>query len=121
MSHFSTLKVQVKDVSVADSIFKTFNWTKQHCAEYVNPWTSREKVTDCTVIKNTSDKVMMVIAKNGDVIHDSYYMGHDAEKFLQKYTEAYIHKVAVQEGAQVTNYGADKHGNIILEVNYAYA
>jgi hypothetical protein len=121
MSHFSTLKVQVKDMRIAQRVFQKLNWTPERVDKYVNRWDSREVVNDCTLVKDSTGRVKMVIAPNGDVIHDDFSMGKEVSGFLQQYTEAFIRDVAARDCAQVSNLGTDMAGNIILEVNYAFA
>jgi hypothetical protein len=121
MSHFSTLKVQVKNLPVANPVFLEMGFTPQFEKEYRNPFSSSELVKNCQVIRDVKGKVKFVIAENGDVIHDAFYMGREATVFLRKYSEAYIRYTASREGATVKNLGEDTNGNIVLEVAYAYA
>jgi hypothetical protein len=121
MSHFSKLKVQIKDRKLAESVFKTLNWTSMQVEEYFNPWSMREVVKNALAVKKADGRVALVIAENGDVIHDPYYMGQDAFTFLKQYTEAFIRAASAREGARVNSLGVDKSGNTILEVTYVYA
>lgn len=121
MSHFSTLKVQIKKAKIAEQVCKQFGWVQEHVAEYENPWkAANEMVKNCTLYKDTRGKVKMVVDKLGNVIHDTWSMGTEAFQFLQKYSEEFIRTTAKAEGAQVTTKGVDNDGNIVLEIEYAY-
>ena len=118
MSHFSKLKVQIKDDDLAKKTAKEFGWTIQREEKHINPW-SKDTITNCQVLRDGTGSVKMVIAQNGDVIHDSYYMGREANKFLCSYSEAFIRREAHREGAMVSHRGVDAQGNTVLEVVYA--
>jgi len=121
VSHFSTLKVQLKDMALARRLAERRGWTVEQTAEFVNPWrAANESVKDCTVFRDTKGQPKLVVDRLGNVIHDAWSMGRDAFSFLQDYSEAFIRKTAAAEGAQVINKGTDANGCRVLEIEYAY-
>lgn len=120
MSHFSKLKVQMKDRKLGGEVAARFGWTMETVAEYRNPWKdANESVKNCTLLKDSCGKVRMVVDAGGNVIHDSWSMGKEAFAFLRDYSEAFIRKAAASEGAMVTSKGTDAQGNLVLELEYA--
>lgn len=119
MSHFSKLRVQVKDAHVAHKVAEKMGWTIKMEDKHVNGW-SRETITNCSVYRDGQGKVKMVVDANGDVIHDAFYMGREANQFLCEYSEDFIRSMASREGAMVRDMGIDNQGNRVLEVAYLY-
>jgi hypothetical protein len=118
MSHFTRLKIQVRDEKAAHKVAEKFGWTITHEGSHVNSF-SKEEVRDCDVYReNSSGKIRMVVLPEGDVIHDAFYMGRDANKFLCEYSEEVIRSMAAREGATVQNCGVDQQGNRVLELVY---
>ena len=121
MSHFSTLKVQVKKEAYAHEVAQKMGLTFEKVAEFKNPFTfANESVKDCTVYRDALGKPKLVVDKTGNVIHDTWSMGKDAFKFLQEYSELFIRKTAASEGATVVSKGVDENGCRVLEIEYAY-
>ena len=120
MSHFSTLKILVKDLATARRVAAKRGWTVEKVATHKNRY-SGETLTDCHEFRDASGKVMLVVGRDGGVTHDSFYMSRadDAHKFLVDYSAAYITKTAAEEGASITNLGYDAQNNLVLEVVYA--
>jgi hypothetical protein len=117
VSHFSKLSVRVLKAGIAHDVASKMGWTITHEREHVNRY-SREAVRDCDVYRDAKGTVKMVVDAKGDVTHDTYYMGVEANQFLCQYSEAYIRSVASGEGAMVYDRGVDKQGNRVLEVAY---
>jgi hypothetical protein len=120
MSHFSRLKVQVKNEGAAHRVADKFGWSISREANYVNSWNKSEVVNNCDVYRDADGRVKMVVDSSGTVTHDAFSMGRDANKFLCAYSEEFIRTMAAAEGAEVKNLGEDKHGNLVLEVAYLY-
>jgi hypothetical protein len=120
VSHFTKLKVQLKDEKLYRKVAEKFGWSITREAVYENPFKyTREKVEDCQVFWKNG-KVKMVVDAESNVIHDSYFMGRDALEFLREYSEQYIRGVAANEGAVVNDLGVDATGSRVLEVAYLY-
>lgn len=120
MSHFSKLKVRVKDRKLGSECARRLGWSTVHVDEYENPWrAAKERVKDVTLFRDARGQVKLALAANGDVIHDAWSMGKEAYGFLRDYSEAFIRKTAAAEGAFVSNKGVDAQGNIVLELEYA--
>ena len=120
MSHFSKLKVQLKDKKLGGDCAKRLGWTTEHVDVYENPWKwAKESIKNVTLYRDARGQVKMAVAANGDVIHDAWSMGREAYGFLRDYSEAYIRKTAAAEGAMVYNKGVDAQGNLVLELEYA--
>ena len=71
------------------------------------------------VLRDSAGKPKMLIAQDGSVIVDPYYMGYDHQQFLQDYAADHITQKAMLNGACTQNMGLDKQGNLVLEVTYA--
>ena len=120
MSHFSTLKVCVKDKKMAAKVAQGRGWTVEHVDVYENPWKlSGESVKNVDLYRSSNGQVMLAVDAKGNVIHDSWSMGRDAFRFLQDYSEEYINKTARVDGAIVKNLGVDADGTRVLEIEYA--
>lgn len=121
MSHFSTLKVQVKQAKLAADVAAKMGWACEHAEEYHNPWkAARESVKDCTLYRDAHGKVKLIVDGKGNVIHDAWSMGKEAFDFLRQYSEQFIRKTAASEGAQVHDCGVDAEGCRVLEIEYAF-
>ncbi len=120
MSHFSTLKVSIKNRALAVKVAQQLGWTCEHADVYENPWKlAKESIKDCTLFKDAHGRVKMAVDAKGNVIHDDWSMGKEAFGFLRDYSEAYIRKTASAEGAMVHSKGVDAQGNLVLELEYA--
>jgi hypothetical protein len=118
MSHFSKLKVKLKDVALVRQCAEKRGWTVTQEEEFTNRW-SRETIKNGHVVRAADGRVKLVISPDGDVMHDSYFMGHEAPEFLCQYSEAFIRRAAARDGGTVHFCGSDNQGNIVLEVAYA--
>lgn len=114
MSHFSQMKTKIKNVNMAKRVAKQFGWSMEKVGHYKDHFGN--ELNNCHVVTG-DDRAKLLIASNGDVIVDPYYMGHDYEKFLQEYATEYIREQAVMEGAQFIDKGMVK-GERIIEVEY---
>ena len=120
MSHFSKLKVQMKDKKLGGDVAKRLGWTMEKAGIYHNPWKyAKESVKDCTIFKDARGTVKLVVDARGNVIHDSWSMGNEAFGFLRDYSEAFIRKTAAADGAIVSNKGVDANDCFVLELEYA--
>ena len=119
MSHFSKLSVQVKNMVLAKKVAEGRGWTVKKVDRFDNPWrAAKEHVDNCHVF-SANGQTKLVVDSAGNVIHDAFSMGRDVNSFLQGYSEAYIRKMAAEEGARVVNKGVDANGSIVLEIEYA--
>jgi len=116
MSHFTTVKMEMKNKAILERMARARSWTMAKEVKHVNGW-SKETVPDATVFK-AGDKYKLVLDAKGVPVVDSYYMGRDYEKFIQDYAAEVIREQAMSEGASVVTNGYDKNGNLLLEVQW---
>lgn len=120
MSHFSKLKVQMKDKKLGADVARRRGWTTVHVDQYENPWkAANERINDCTLFRDSRGQVKLAVDAKGNIIHDFWSMGGEAFSFLRDYSEAFIRKTAAAEGAVVSSKGVDAQGNLVLELEYA--
>lgn len=116
MSHFTTVKMEMKNRAILERLARSRGWTVGQEAKHVNGW-SKETVPNATVFK-TDGKYKLVLDAKGVPVVDAYYMGREYEKFIQDYAAEVIREQALSEGASVVTNGYDKNGNLLLEVQW---
>jgi len=116
MSHFSTLKMKVKNQKTIEKVADRMDWRTEHMDRYANPY-GTGTVKDATVLKDKSGQVKAVIDSEGNMIVDPYYMGNDFQKFCQQYGKEEVLAGAAMEGGWMSNEWTDeKTGELVIEV-----
>jgi hypothetical protein len=118
LSHFSRLKVQVKDLNAFHKVLFLRGLTSEKLSEYRNSY-SGEAVKDATVVKNQSGKILMAVDAEGNVTVDSWSMGHEYQNIMQDYARETIFSSASAAGGWVGQETVDKNGDVVLEICFA--
>ncbi len=118
MSHLSKHKTKVTNIDRVRRLCFARNWQVEVNDVFTNSY-SREKVNGGHIIRDSNGQTKMVIAPDGSVHTDAYFMGNQYEKFLQDYAADHLTEAAQMNGGMVTNQTVDqKTGDLLLEVQY---
>lgn len=115
MSHFTKMKVQIKDRSVMRSVCTKMGWTIKEVPEYRNSY-SGEAVKGAITMVDFRGTVKAVLDKQDNLIVDPYFMGRDYEKFCRDYAAESIVQAAMIEGGYVESQSEERNGDLVIEV-----
>jgi hypothetical protein len=119
MSHLTVLTVKVKDLLLARKVTEKLGWKITNEDSFTNRYENKT-LHNVLAVRDENGRIRMLIdPKNGDVNHDTFLFGKEANRFMKAYTEAFIRASAEREGGYVKSCGVNQAGETVLEVCFA--